>query len=696
MIRHVVAYLIDMPTNLCNAAQPGVQARASALKLGAALAAGLLWFACEAGPVHAQAATAPSLGGSPGLGTTAGNVQQASLLIADVNHPDARRALLSADDARRYGQIFAAQRRAAWDEADVLIGQVQDKRLMGHVLAQRLLHPDRKATYAELAAWMARYSDHGPAERIHALAERRKTAGGPPLRSPRLSPAVAVEDGDLERLGGYRAAPGGLFAHVASTHAITQKNNGQNADAQGEADLDRPTALSVAPRGRGAAARQSSDGDRNRARLENLLKQGDVKAAWDLLNTDDVALSMDRGEFDAARQRIADSFYQAGQMAEALAAATAGGDGKFAGQANWTAGLAAWRAKQYDRAARHFESVVQSHPRSPWTAAAAAFWAARAELKIGQAEKARVNLAVAARFPHTFYGLLAARTLGETPQFRWSPPVLTPTHLAAAARSGAGARAVALLQIGEREAAELELRRVNPNQGGPLLREALLTLADRGGMAELALRLGNVVAAPDGGAYDAALYPLPHWKPRDGFQVDRALLFAVARVESRFDARLVTRTGASGLLQIMPGTARYVRNRHDDIDDSSRAALLEPSENLEMGQRYIAELMQMPIVGGNMFYLGAAYNAGPGNLARWRKQFRDVKDPLLFIESVPFGETRAYLEKFLANYWIYRLRLGQNVTSLDDVAAGRWPLYAPLDSVENKIQPAAVSEDAED
>ncbi|HRQ83194.1 MAG TPA: lytic transglycosylase domain-containing protein [Azospirillaceae bacterium] len=237
---------------------------------------------------------------------------------------------------------------------------------------------------------------------------------------------------------------------------------------------------------------------------------------------------------------------------------------------------------------------------------------------------------------------------------------------------------------------------MNGNQGGAVMKEALLALAERGGMAALALQLGNLVAAPDGGAYDGALYPLPHWKPRDGFQVDRAMLYAVARLESRFDPDLVARTGASGLLQIMPATARYVRNRHEDIDDASRAALLDPADNLEMGQRYIAELMQMPIVGNNMFYLGAAYNAGPGNLARWRKQFRDVKDPLLFIESLPFGETREYLEKFLANYWIYRLRLGQDVSSLDDVAAGRWPLYTPLDNLHSKVQPAAVSEDAED
>lgn len=675
-----------MPTNLCNAAQPSRRERASALKLGAALAASL-WFACEASPVHAQPAMGIPAADIRDGAAQADNDQRKLLLVAEDNTPESRRAQLSVDDARRYREIFALQRGGAWEDADRLIAQVADKRLLGHVSAQRLLHPDRKASYQELSAWMARYADHAPAERIHVLAERRKPSGGGPLRSPRLGPLLKVADGDLERLGGFRADPGGLFARVsAEPFPVAELSD----------EAPQKPAVRVAPRGRAAVARQQSEGDRNRARIDALLRQGDAKAAWDLLNTDDVALSMDKGEFDGARQRIADSFYQAGQLADALALASAGGSGQFAGKANWTAGLAAWRGKNYERAARHFEAVVDSRPRSPWTASAAAFWAGRAQLKAGQADRARVNLAAAARFPHTFYGLLAQRTLGEAPQLRWTAPKLTAAHLSAVGRSGAGARALALLQVDEFEPAEQELRRINPGQSSALMKEALLALAERGGMAALALRLGNVVAAPDGGAYDGALYPLPHWKPRDGFQIDRAMLYAVARLESRFDPELVARTGASGLLQIMPATARYVRNRHDDIEDASRAALLDPAENLEMGQRYIAELMQMPIVGANMFYLGAAYNAGPGNLARWRKQFRDVKDPLLFIESLPFGETREYLEKLLANYWIYRLRLGQDVSSLDDVAAGRWPLYTPLDALQSKVQPAAVSEDAED
>jgi hypothetical protein len=81
-----------------------------------------------------------------------------------------------------------------------------------------------------------------------------------------------------------------------------------------------------------------------------------------------------------------------------------------------------------------------------------------------------------------------------------------------------------------------------------------------------------------------------------------------------------------------------------------------------------------------LFEAAIAYNAGPGNLAVWKARFADVADPLLFIELVPYRETRAYVERVMANYWIYSLRLGPGdtggVASLDAVAGGAPAQYA--------------------
>jgi hypothetical protein len=71
-----------------------------------------------------------------------------------------------------------------------------------------------------------------------------------------------------------------------------------------------------------------------------------------------------------------------------------------------------------------------------------------------------------------------------------------------------------------------------------------------------------------------------------------------------------------------------------------------------------------------------AYNAGPGNLAHWKQQYAEtVSDPLLFIETLPLAETRAYVERVMANYWIYRIRQGQNPATLDAVAEGHGAPY---------------------
>ena len=125
--------------------------------------------------------------------------------------------------------------------------------------------------------------------------------------------------------------------------------------------------------------------------------------------------------------------------------------------------------------------------------------------------------------------------------------------------------------------------------------------------------------------------------------------------------------------------------------DAGRAGLFDPATNMELGQRYLAELLNSSDIGNNLFLMAAAYNAGPGTLMRWRKELAGITDPLLFIESLPYAETRDYVEKVLANFWIYRLRLGQETGSLDAVAAGGWPVYMPVDT-----RPTQVASHAED
>ncbi|HTO84692.1 MAG TPA: hypothetical protein VMQ73_20895, partial [Methylomirabilota bacterium] len=87
-------------------------------------------------------------------------------------------------------------------------------------------------------------------------------------------------------------------------------------------------------------------------------------------------------------------------------------------------------------------------------------------------------------------------------------------------------------------------------------------------------------------------------------------------------------------------------------------------------------LLKDPNVKGDMFMLALAYNAGPGNLAKWRAERDYDKDPLLFIESIPSKETRRYIERVLTNYWIYQAQLKEPSPTLDALATGAWPMYS--------------------
>ena len=88
---------------------------------------------------------------------------------------------------------------------------------------------------------------------------------------------------------------------------------------------------------------------------------------------------------------------------------------------------------------------------------------------------------------------------------------------------------------------------------------------------------------------------------------------------------------------------------------------------------------------GDLFRLSVAYNAGPGNLGKWQRKMRHGDDPLLYIESLPSLESRLFVERVMANLWIYRQRLGQPTPTLSALAANRWPIYETLDQPAQQV-----------
>ena len=97
-----------------------------------------------------------------------------------------------------------------------------------------------------------------------------------------------------------------------------------------------------------------------------------------------------------------------------------------------------------------------------------------------------------------------------------------------------------------------------------------------------------------------------------------------------------------------------------------------------MGQQYIVDLLNLPLIDKNIIKMLAAYNSGEGSVMKFEKRFQ-TDDPLLWIESFPHVETRNYIKRVISNLWLYRAKLDQPLTGLEELADGKWPMYSSED-----------------
>jgi soluble lytic murein transglycosylase-like protein len=369
---------------------------------------------------------------------------------------------------------------------------------------------------------------------------------------------------------------------------------------------------------------------------------------------------------------VAQILFTRGRDAEALAVAQtahaqAQGD---VGLAAYVAGLASWRLNRPEQAQILFEAAYAAPLTQPGQRAGAAFWAARAHLRNRDGADYAPWLRRAAENSRTFYGLLARRALGQP--LRLDPARATATigeaDLDAIAATPAGHRAFALLQVGQDARAALELQKLwSQTRDMPGFTRSIMLVARTAGLTTLADQLTSLL--------EPAGLPLPsrRLRPAGGFRTDPALLYALARMESNFDAEAVSPMGARGLLQLMPRTVDFILG-----DDSPRGRRLhDPAFNLDLGQRYLSMLAGYDGIGGDLIRLLASYNSGPGAYGRWATEIQHNGDPLLFIESIPGEETRAYIPRVLAYSWLYAAELELPSPSLDELAAGLWPRFRP-------------------
>ena len=424
--------------------------------------------------------------------------------------------------------------------------------------------------------------------------------------------------------------------------------------------------LGSAPvRTRAAAVRGDPSADRLRPVLDELVKANDAAGAEAQLLVYAPTLTLE-GRAEAG-QRVAFIYYILGLDLDARRVAETwrqGATGEWAAQSAWVSGLASWRIGDFNSASQAFQQAARLTSQRELRSGAY-YWAARSEQAVGRPRSVTPLMRYAATSPESFYGLLALESLGlntrlpPEPYAGFDPPI---DHLPNVQRANA------LVHIGRHTLAE-ELIRHQAKIGLVTEHHALIQLAKKLDLPAAQLWLSS--NGQSGARADASdRYPNPRWQPRGGWRVDPALAFGHVIQESAFRRGAVSPAGAVGLMQVRPGTAGDLARARG----TALGSLTDIGNNLEYGQSFIELMRTKPGTAGQLPRVIASYNAGPVPVSRWAG-INDKGDPLLWIESIPYWETRYYVPAILRNMWVYQGLNGKGTPTLTDMAQHRWPAF---------------------
>ena len=409
--------------------------------------------------------------------------------------------------------------------------------------------------------------------------------------------------------------------------------------------------------------------DSIRAELQVFIKNDQSFAAEQFLESK--ALELSPEALTELRYRVAWSYYIENDDASAkrVSAIAKVAGGEWGTQASWVLGLASWRLGDYAAAYDAFDHVGRLASNDDLRAAGL-FWGARAAMAAKQPQYMQSKMQKAAQLSETFYGLLASEALGMEPIARKVAKVIK-LDWASLKNQPNVVLAVSLAEIGQNKLADSALR--HQARIGDVRQHAnLAQLAGSLNLASTQFWFGHYGPSRDQ-SNAAARYPLPNWEPTGGWRVTPSLIYAHTLQESNFRTDVISPAGARGLMQVRPGTAQDLARARGVLFTASE--LDRPAINLEYGQSYLEKLRDLPTTGGLLPKVIAAYNAGPSPVARWNNEIRDNGDPLLFIESIPFWETRGYVAIILRNYWIYEMRENRASGSLKGLAQYMWPKF---------------------
>lgn len=364
------------------------------------------------------------------------------------------------------------------------------------------------------------------------------------------------------------------------------------------------------------------------------------------------------------RQILARKLLRLGDAAAAYRTAAAHGQAEPSEarqEGEFLAGFIALRRLNDPAAARRHFAMVGQDSRSVITRARSAYWEGLALQAAGRAADARARFEAAAALPVAIYGQLASIALGESPAQLAariaSVPSAAPDEEAARhfGMKELARAAVTLADLGQSDRARmflLRLEELSPTAGDRWLVARTGVLIGRPDHAVwIARRAGadGVILLEDG-------WPIPWPAPETG--AEPALVYAITRQESNFDPSAISSANARGPMQLLPSTAQMVARRLG-IAHSTGMLTSNPTHNLLLGSAYIAEMLSR--FDGAVALATAAYNAGPRRVDEWLATYGDPRQPdgpdiRDWIEMIPFGETRNYVQRVVENMVIYRAR----------------------------------------
>jgi soluble lytic murein transglycosylase-like protein len=328
--------------------------------------------------------------------------------------------------------------------------------------------------------------------------------------------------------------------------------------------------------------------------------------------------------------------------------------------------MAGWIALRFlsdpSRALEHFRHVDEGSS-DPIVRARAAYWRGRAAEAAGELDEMRAQYEAAASYPTAYYGQLARARLGlEQIASNRSPP-----ELASGIARELQRAADILYSIGERDLAVSFMTDVAEESSDVTAIAALGQLTAHYNDARAMLLIGKAALAR-GFAMEEYAFPDIGVPPYSaiGPQLDRCIVYSIARTESAFDQRDISPAKAVGLMQVTPEAGRDTAKRFGFAYDWNRL-VSDPVYNTQMGAAEVAALLQE--YSGSYIMTFAGYNAGRGRVQQWVAQHGDPRDPKVdavdWVERIPFAETRNYVQRVMENLQVYCTRFGASTATVE-------------------------------